>query len=58
MHLRHIDPRSIEWMDAMVDEGKAESEVEVEASGEDAQSLAPPTSRTGEIRATLTAPPR
>jgi hypothetical protein len=56
MHLRHIDPRSVEWMDAMVDEG--ESEVEVEASGEDAQSLAPPTSRTGEIRATLTAPPR
>ena len=49
MHLRHIDPRSLEWKDAMLDETKpgfeAEGEQEVEAAGEteSRQSLAPPT---------------
>lgn len=26
MHLRHIDPRSIDWKDAMLDEGKRDDE--------------------------------
>jgi len=49
MHLRHIDPRSLEWKDAMLDETRpgfeAEGEQEVEAVGEteSRQSLAPPT---------------
>ena len=30
MHLRHIDPRSLEWKDAMLDETKAEFEAESE----------------------------
>jgi len=38
MHLRHIDPRSLEWKDAMLDETRpgfeGESEQEMEAAGE------------------------
>lgn len=42
MHLRHIDPHSTEWMDAMLDEGKGEAEAELEASMEDSPVLAAP----------------
>ncbi len=48
MHVGHIEPRSLEWTDAMLDETKpgfeAEGE-EVQAVGEteSRQSLAPPT---------------
>jgi len=35
MHLRHIDPHTTEWMDAMLDEGKGEAEGELETSKED-----------------------
>lgn len=59
MHLRHIDPRSTDWMDAMVDEGKAETDSEVEAKGESAPLLAATESATGEARSALTSgPPR
>jgi len=35
MHLRHIDPHTTEWMDAMLDEAKGEVDGELEASKED-----------------------
>ena len=35
MHLRHIDPHTTDWMDAMLDEGKGEVDGELEASKED-----------------------
>lgn len=35
MHLRHIDPHTTEWMDAMLDEGRGEAEAELETSTED-----------------------
>jgi hypothetical protein len=42
MHLRHIDPHTTEWMDAMLDEGKGDTEAELETSSEDqAVSAAP-----------------
>jgi len=44
MHLRHIDPRSTDWLDAMVDEGKAEAESETEAMGDPPVSAAPEAS--------------
>jgi len=61
MHLRHIDPRSTDWMDAMVDEGKAEAESEMEAMGEGAPVSAAPESRSSgsEARTVMAAaPPR
>jgi len=62
MHLRHIDPRSTDWMDAMVDEGKAEAESEMEAKGgEGAPVSAAPESRSSgsEARTAMAAaPPR
>ena len=62
MHLRHIDPRSLEWKDAMLDETRpgfeAEGEQEVEAVGEteSRQSLAPPSTPQRSIG--LSAPSR
>jgi len=62
MHLRHIDPRSLEWKDAMLDETRpgfeVEGEQEVEAVGEmeSRQSLAPPTPLQGSMG--LSAPSR
>ena len=61
MHLRHIDPRSTDWLDAMVDEGKAEAESEMEAMGEGAPvSAAPESSLAGSEARTVmaAAPPR
>ena len=40
MHLRHIDPHTTEWMDAMLDEVKGEAEGELETSAEDQGVLA------------------
>ena len=40
MHLRHIDPHTTEWMDAMLDEKKGEAEGELETSTEDQGVLA------------------
>ena len=40
MHLRHIDPHTTDWMDAMLDEGKGETEGELETSTEDQGVLA------------------
>ncbi|HEY4185205.1 MAG TPA: hypothetical protein VGP07_09060 [Polyangia bacterium] len=52
MHLRHIDPRSIDWKDAMLDEvtkeegGGSEPEPEIEmAAMEGRHSPSPPTLR-------------
>lgn len=49
MHLRHIDPHTTDWMDAMLDEGKGkgatgtgEAEAELEASKEDQAASASP----------------
>lgn len=62
MHLRHIDPRSLEWKDAMLDETRpgfeADSEQEVEAAAEKERghSLAPPTE--GKESMGLSAPSR
>ena len=57
MHLRHIDPHSTEWMDAMLDEGK-EPEAELEASSEDPPVLVSPLAKSGPLRAALEGPPR
>jgi hypothetical protein len=58
MHLRHIDPRSTDWLDAMVDEGKAEAESEMEAMGEGAPVSAAPESGLETRTAMAAAPPR
>ncbi len=48
MHLRHIDPRSLEWKDAMLDETRpgfeADSEQDIAGAEEmdSRQSMAPP----------------
>ena len=43
MHLRHIDPHTTDWMDAMLDEGKGEDGTgELEASKEDQAASASP----------------
>jgi hypothetical protein len=46
MHLRHIDPHTTDWMDAMLEEGKGkgkgEAEAELEASKEDQATSAAP----------------
>lgn len=57
MHLRHIDPRSLEWKDAMLDETKPGVEPdEVEAEDREPR-MAPSTD--GERRAvSLSAPSR
>jgi hypothetical protein len=62
MHLRHIDPRSLEWKDAMLDETRpgfeADSEQDIEAADEmdSRQSMAPPTQ--SKRPSGLAAPPR
>jgi hypothetical protein len=49
MHLRHIDPRSLEWKDAMLDETRpgfeveGEQELEAATEGERGQTVDPPT---------------
>ena len=58
MHLRHIDPRSTDWLDAMVDEGKAEAESEMEAKGEGAPVAAVPDSGSESRTVIAAAPPR
>ena len=60
MHLRHIDPRSTDWMDAMVDEGKAELEAaEMERGDENAKARSSLESGGGDFRgAPADAPPR
>lgn len=51
MHLRHIDPRSLEWKDAMLDETKpgleaaSEQDSEVMSEGEGGHSVDPPTGK-------------
>lgn len=62
MHLRHIDPRSLEWKDAMLDETKpgfeADSEQEIAAAAEpeSGHSVDPPTAGRQSIG--LSAPSR
>ena len=52
MHLRHIDPRSLEWKDAMLDETRpgfeVESEQEMEAAGEGQTAKNGQTGKTGD----------
>jgi hypothetical protein len=49
MHLRHIDPRSLEWKDAMLDETRpgfevdSEQELEAATEGERGHAVDPPT---------------
>lgn len=52
MHLRHIDPRSLEWKDAMLDETRpgpeSDSEQQLEAAAvekESGHSVDPPTGK-------------
>ena len=61
MHLRHIDPRSTDWLDAMVDEGKAEAESEMETMSEGAPLSAASESGSSGLEARTVmaaAPPR
>ena len=60
MHLRHIDPRSTDWLDAMVDEVKAEAESEKEAMGAmgDSPVSASPEAGTESRTVMAAAPPR
>lgn len=63
MHLRHIDPRSLEWKDAMLDETRpgfeSDSEQQLEAAAtevESGHSVDPPTASKESIG--LSAPAR
>jgi len=62
MHLRHIDPRSLEWKDAMLDETRpgfeldSEQDLEAAAETERGPSVAPPAGSKGSM--SLSAPSR
>jgi hypothetical protein len=59
MHLRHIDPRSSDWKDAMIDDTRPEVEPEIEAaSTESGHALAPPALDQRDVARALSAPSR